>query len=812
MSYSQLILSDRPYGYWDCASLVSGQVEDLTGFDNHATISNVETNKKPIIYGPGESIKFSSNSTMTINNIYKIFFSGAEYKSASIDLFFSIKDSSTYPHTIFTIGNFMRCYVISDRIFVESGNKRASLRVDDWSSSQYLCVIYKNKSVSLTLNNLTSVSMDLGDDFIFPDSSPPSVVFGPSADPSLPLYINGIGIYTYELQYSQIIKRLSWSDYNGKPELIAIANGSEIINPIDNNSMKNFSINLSKEDILNIGEIKNLVIDGNLLTMNPIPPVSISSTDTSINYSISDSGLSFGGGTFMELSNVDNRIDVYSSIVRFQAKLDGSATNQTPFYLGPFIDGSYIELRKTDSNTFAAFVSSQYDTLTKVLESTDLGTDFSEYFNVSVIFSNNKIKLVVNDDETLEYQVPPLSDNYSFIVGNGPDKNTPFSSIIKNFCIDSYEENEPFGYEENGNYMLRFNNSFSVSQLGYWKYKLPLVSKSVSSNCYWNHGSKNIKIIINGTRMLNPGLIPDMIYTEESEISIEVYLETDDSDRDLPYLSELIIETYDDCYIPSNNGNYLISPLLSQESDSFVKVAPYEIKKDFIAPICRPDNLGIKFKRSSEVIGDDEDEPDLEDSWVYAPNIETTGATLVINSDESDSQIKVLEFMVKVDSQPAEGNPYSIFDIPGSSISLKYANSGVTTTSGYDLYIDTNLSTSGAFLEDDEVYYVVINFDTPINSDLLFGISGSGSEGFDGSMTGFTINRFDINNFSDYMSKRYQAILGRPYISKKDNNSVNVKDFSSSSQVYETSTDGKYFAMNELPKIKIVQNKWEIIK
>ena len=79
-------------------------------------------------------------------------------------------------------------------------------------------------------------------------------------------------------------------------------------------------------------------------------------------------------------------------------------------------------------------------------------------------------------------------------------------------------------------------------------------------------------------------------------------------------------------------------------------------------------------------------------------------------------------------------------------------------------------------------------------------------------MTGFTINRFDINNFSDYMSKRYQAILGRPYISKKDNNSVNVKDFSSSSQVYETSTDGKYFAMNELPKIKIVQNKWEIIK
>lgn len=811
MSYSQLVLSERPYGYWECSSLVDGKIEDMTPQDNHALISNVEINKKPIIYGADKSVKLTNESLITINNIYKIFYKGSEYKSATIELFFSIKDSSTSEHRILQIGSFLSCYIISDRIFIESGNKKASIRVDDWNSSQYLCIIYKNKSVSISLGKDYQNFINLGDEFSFPDTSPPQLVFGPSADPQLPMYINSIGLYTYQILPNQILGRLSWSDYNGKPELLAIANGSEVISPVQMDTMKNFSIDLSREEILSVGSINNLIINYGKLTMDSIPPVSVSSLLSSLNYSISDSGISFGEGTFSKTSGLYSKLDTSSSILRTQCKFDGLSTKQTISYIGPFIDGSFLHIYKSELNTVSVSLVSKFDTETNILESADIGLDYSEYFNIGVVLENNQVSLIVNGVSTTKYSITELSQNYSILIGNNPDGNSPFTSILKNFCIDDYNPEESVGYEENGRYMISFNNSFNVSQKGTWSYTLPINNKSILSSFYYNFASKNITLLINGVRVFKPGIIPEMIYNVDSEITIDIIMETKDSLNDVPFLSKLLISTYEDCYISSNNGGYSISPVPNSSTDQSSKVNAYEIKDRIISPICRPDNLGIKFKRSIPVVADIDDDLELE-SWTPTFNMETTGGFLSITNEGVGSGIRVLEFLIKIDELPSEGEEYCIFEVQSLPISLKYSNSGLVTSTGYSLYIDSVQESSGKIFDIDELYYVCVVFDQIVTSGIYLGVGSDGSDGASASMTGFAINNLEIDQLSTYLENRLNSILGRPYLSKKEDNEIRILDSSLSQQEYERSSDGKYFAMNQLPKIKIIQNKWELIK
>ena len=811
MSYSQLILSEKPYGYWDCASLQSGQLEDMTSFNNHATISNVVTGRKPIIYGPGASVKLLDNSTITIDNTYKLFFKGSESKNASVELFFSITDSANNPHQILKIGNFLECYVISDKIYLKSLDKVASIQVDTWEKTQYLCIRYGSNSVSISLNNIAPVSINLGEDFEFPDLTPPDLIFGPSAGQDKPLYINSIAIYTYLLIFTEMLMRQSWSMYSPKAENLAISNNEDIINPSLQSLKPNFSYSISDSSRFLDGDFNNIVIKENHITLPTETPVQIESLDGSLTYNIDIDGISLGGDTFINLSNAYRYLSGNNNVIRCQVKFDGLSTKQTIFSLGPFLDRSSIELYKSVSNTIILSSISSSGTESIISETSALGTNLDDYFDIAVTILDGYTKLILNGVEEDPELISYPSSNFDLYLGNSFSLDSPLTSVIKNFCIDSYNSGDDIIYTNTGLYTLKFNSSLSVSQCGTWNYKLPIPKNSVASLITYNYASKNSLLFVNGSLIESTTLIPNISYDSDNVLDIEVELKTEDSFRDPCVFSGLYISTYDSTYVSSANGRYRIGNREKETSNAYLTTDPFVLRSDRNSVLDRPKNIGIMFNAIVQTIGDNLD--DLEAvSWTAEQEIITSGAELVINDESSNNNIEILEFLIQINRIPSVGESFTIFDIDGSSIELQYSNSGISLSSGYTLYIDGQVATAGQDLEENEFYHFLIKFNSSVNSIIKLGINNEKTQGLDGSLGFFAVHNQVPSDLPNYISSRYNAIIGRPFISKSDSDSVNITDLPQSTQENEYSQDGKYFAMKELPKIKVVQNKWLTVK
>jgi hypothetical protein len=811
MSYSQLVLSEKPYGYWDCSSIVSGALDDLTTFSNNATLTNAYPNKKPIIYGPESSVMLLENSLISIDNIYKVFFKGSEDKPFSIELFFSIINSSTTPHQILKIGSFIECYVISDRIYIKSNNQVSSIKVKNWETSNYLCLRYGSGSVSITLNNLNTAAINLGTEFSFVDETPPDFIFGPSAGYDSPLYINSIAFYSFSLIDSEMLIRQSWAMYDSKSERIAIANNADIINPSVDELIPNFSYSIDTKDRFLQGYSQNIIFKDNYITLPSEPPVQIVSLDNNPQFNIDLNGISLSGDSYVDLSNAYKYFSGDYNVIRQQVTFDGLSTKQSILHIGPMLDRSSMHLYKSTSNTIVLESISSSGTATTISESGSLGSDFTQPFDISLAFLDGFVTLSVNDisedPESSAYPAP----GFDFYLGNSFSLNTPLTSKIKNFSIDSYEDGDEIIFTNTGDYTLKFNNSLSVSQRGLWNYQIEIPENSITSLINYNYASKNCYLYVNDSFIEKTTLIPNISYDSKNILNIEVELRTDDSFNYPSVFSGVSILTYDSVNIPSSNGIYRIEPIEKSQSENYVSTDPFLIRYTRATPLDRPLSLGITFNSIVPTAGDYLDDLEAE-SWTPTQSQVTSGANLVINNTSSNQDIAMLEFLIKLNRTPSTGEQFVIFDVDGSTIDLKYSDTGIVLSSGYTLYIDGQEASAGQDLEEFEFYHFLVRFTTPVSSVIKLGVNSERTVGLDGSMGFFAAHSSVPSNFESYLSLRYNSIIGRPSISKTDPDSIQITDFSGSPQEYEYSQDGKYFAMKQLPKVKIVQNKWQTIK
>lgn len=831
MSYSQLILPETPYGIWE---LSGNSPTDLTG-RNNATYTGCIFGKKPIIYGLEASTVLDEDSSITISNIYKLFLTGSETKAASLEFFFNIPDSDDEELLLVSIGSFARCYIKSDRIYLEANGSTCNILTETWDRTNYVAMVYKKGSFTLCLNDTAKKSITFPEDFTFPDSEAPDIVFGPVGNDMI-TYLNQICIYSYALSNSQISKRVEISKFSGNSDRVATAISAEIINPQYQPDMEVFSDKLSTKENFEKGIFNNIVIENDYLTLESIPPVSVSSMNSSIDFNLNMDGISFGGESYIRLDDVFSKFIGIDNVIFMSLLLDGLSTKQTILEFGPGLDYSSLSLVKTDDNKFAIIKKSTVGAEEVIIESTSLGSDFTSYFNVALIFNLNTIELLVNDISQGIEQISQLISPFTMYLGNSFSGLSPLTSKIKNFTIDKYttgvsistseilyqdsyvdeysQENETlsnpkiFPYGDIGLYTLSFQNTLSVSQKGTWSIQYPKIINSIGGTITYNYGSKNSVVIVNNKEINTSSFIPNYNYASPETIKIDAILKTGDSFNELPILDNIFIIAYETTDIVSYGGKYTLTSLPDEDNDPYNNIQPYLLTDIPSNPLDRSKNMGCKFIRNLDYFNDIDDDP-TGALATGADQLVTSGGRVVINS-ETLNQIKTFEFLFKLESLPVDDQEFTLFSVNATGgAQLSITTAGLVKTGTYDLYIDGVLTNTISNIDINEFYYVAVAFPTEVSNDLYFGINKNSQNIFNGSLSNIVINDSSPSSMSSYVNYRYEAMKGRNTITLSDSDPISISDDSGTSKTYIVSSDGSTFAMNELPKIRIVQDDWE---
>jgi hypothetical protein len=833
LSYSQLILPETPYGLWE---LSGNSPVDLTGRNNASYVGCV-FGKKPIIYGLDASTVINENSSITISNIYKLFLTGSEQKEASIEFFFNIPDSDEEEIQILDIGTFSRCYVKSDRIYLEANNTVCSVLTDTWDKTNYVAIVYKRGSISISLNNLGKKSVALPESFSFPDPIAPDIKFGPAGNDII-VYLNAVAIYSYALSETQISSRIDFSKFGGNAERVATSINGEIINPRYQTDMEILSDKLSTKSMLESGTYSNVIIESDYLTLEKIPPVTVSSRNSEVNFNLDIDGISFGGESYIELQNISSKFIGIDNVITLSLFLDGLSTRQTIFEFGAGVDYISLSLIETDNDTVSVVKKNLFGDEEMLIESSDLGSDYTSYFNIAVIFEENQIELLVNDISQGTAQLSQPLSPLQFYLGNSFSGLYPLTSKIKNFTIDNFinditnvisempyqdtyvdeysntiqvnSEEKIFLYGGVGLYTLSLQNTLNVSQRGTWQIQYPKISNSLGTIVTYNYASKNSIVTVNDQEILKSQFIPGINYENPESVKIEATLKTDNSESELPILNNVFLVAYNTMDIESSGGKYKLTSIPDEDNNPFNNIQPFLLSDIESNPLDRSQNMGAKFIRQISYLPDIEDNPDGAEQ-LDADQLITSGGRIIVNSELEEDEIKLFEFLIKFESIPSTSQEYTIFSVDRlSAESLSMNSAGLIKNGTYDLYIDGQIINSTMpTIDVNEFYYVAVVFPDTVSEDIYIGINNSLQNMLDGSISHIVINNVVPSSLSSYITYRYEAMLGRNKLSISDTDPISITDDYGTSKTYITSSDGSIFSMNELPKIRIIQNAWE---
>lgn len=870
MSYSQLVLSENPYGYWEFSDTpvyydyfpfnnieyndsyydlydegtflglsfdntvylekyfriygeniieyqnnlsytdTYGSFYDIWAFEvkdfsirsnNALVLGQPGLGYKPIVPGCQRSVKFNNTDLMIIPNIYNLFLTGSENKDFYIEMFFSIESSLIdSSHDLITVGNLFKCFVKSDKIYLQSGDSQVFVSVPTWDAANYVAVSYENRVLSLIVNNNPVQRVVLGENYLMPDLNAPDIVIGPSASSNSSFYVNSLALYSYVLTNDQVNRRLAWSNYLPSTFDISVVNEGSTFNPSYNSLISQEKILLTSSDTLSTTLVDNVEVFSDSIRLRQYSQPQIIGN----NVSISSSDTKFGSGSYLNLVNLKDVLNNYNSTIRLQAKVGGQASNltyqniynnyyglfdteETLFEFGPL--DNYISCRVYKNTDKKICVSLTYvdGTEQNIIESSAI-SNFSVYHDIALNFDNQNAYLIV-DGQQFNYSLPfpAISSSPFFRVGNSSTGDTPSAYGIKNFSIDNLTQLAELDFDSIGKYTVSMINNLTVSQKGYWYYSYTPVSPILSSYISFNTASSNSKVYVNGTQITKSGVVPGIDYQDTDPITIKIELQSQDAENDLAIFNNLYLIIYEDLTINSDDGRYVISPVAPLVTDTTVNIEPYIITTENVLHISKPSNLGIKFINGI-----------------------TTGADVESYNDNSPEDIQFLDFILKLDSNPTS-ETFTIFDT-NSTINKKlvYTSSGFQKTGDFNIYLDGELIDSGATINVGDFYHIAINFNSVAPTKLYFGVDRNVENALSGSVGLITINPNEPSSITSYLQEKYQSLIGRFSIVFNESDQLVISD-SSTSNSFIYLNDGKYFEMQELPKIKIIEDRWQTI-
>ena len=718
MSYTSLVQSDSPIGYWK----LNGSTQDLSLYNNTASISNtIRYSALPLVANSGSSMIISpSSGSVTIFNKYDAFHKGFERSNFTIEFWFSF-DSSTMTGAGYDINNSSATqYFVNDQLKIiqllngstevaviyydysknsfrfkindTSGNNTESFYiVRNLNASYYIVATYKDKSVSLSVNGDLGLSGEITDFSLFPSPnvSNYNFVISPNSinsSASMSYVINDLAFYDYKLPLLSMRKKTTWAYHNDKPNLLTTTLNTSLFELEEFDSNVCYHTEVLGNNFLENKEIFNLKIDEfEGLTHKYDLNFNL---DNSINFlasvTYSNDGVSLYNSANLTLNEFGTTVE-NDGVISFtsQIKFGGSSD-----YIFSFNQKSknLIYYSVVDSSGFYFYyydlVAASSTLLSTLATSLTSGSTYN--FGICIsdtinMYANSTSSIVANP---LDIKIE--SDSFLNIGNMVASPNSSNALKIKNFGFSDLliSNFSTVDFTQNTMFMVKFTDGLYVSQIGYWIRTLSLsqFNNISGSKITWD-GMDNVKVELsndNGFTWYSTTRGAPIPYIVASSINkdylIKVTVPFDyQIERMNQSFNNLQISIYNNLTFFTNDKNY---EFLAQVDSSSSQ--PISIQRKTQAINYRKDNFGIKFNPES---GSTNYVP----GYGYIKNL-----TSAINTYGMDFWLKPNSFtsasnyIVHVDYIISSNDIYQdiYFD--------EYSASGISASTEYYVYVDSS--------------------------------------------------------------------------------------------------------------------------
>ena len=323
MSYQYRVLADAPVGYWRLNKYVVSTYDDaeLTydepGYLYNQVLSNrlydetVTMNQGFVSHGSSAifldvlplttsssnqdfaGCKVTDSTALKIRNRpnkYKMFYSGTENLSFSMEFWLCFDDAPTTKTSIITVKTLSETsaevYAKGDKLYFTVWDGLTSYtaykQVLRWDSQMHVAVSFNGRKIQVTVNAISGETVNLPSSFIFalPNTSSMDVDYQIGPAPTGNKYvINDLAFYDYTLSENLIKNHMIWASNDSKPIDYVKETSGYFFDIEDSELMFDFKKDFFQESDYQEGLSDNLVANSTGLTIQQASP-GVSSTGT----------------------------------------------------------------------------------------------------------------------------------------------------------------------------------------------------------------------------------------------------------------------------------------------------------------------------------------------------------------------------------------------------------------------------------------------------------------------------------------------------------------------------------------------------
>lgn len=640
MSYSLLVQSEKPLGYWR----FNGSNLDSTNNLNNATVAS-GLYVSPALVANNSSAYFisgASGGSVTITNQYDAFFKNYESKDFSIEFWFSFNGNFSgngYPSSLSSASQYFSSNILNIISIMSgatqvgsinydyskntfrftisgAGNTDAYIPVRNLDTNFYIVASYSDGKTNISVNGDSGLPGTIINTINFPTKGSSNyfqINANSISQSTFGFLISDLAFYNYELSKEQKRRRVVAAYNDDKPILM-----SGIIESSMFDFKESAYHNIYHQHITGNDFLTNKIYDNNLIIhendglkavqvpsftlsdQNPTSSVTISST-SGVQMSNASTALQldkFGEFFVSEpYITITAQVSLVSNASGVVFSIPEVINNQITLYAVAASNGLYIN--SYDPNTVSTS-SILYAAATPSTASTyNLGISFSNLnFYISASGATQGTASISNPGVT-------ISAGNSLFLGNIPTSPSANTMYIKNFGINNLYQTTFSGYDftDNKMFMARLTNDLSVSQIGNYVMNVPLshfgnvlqgsrVSWTSMDNCIvqvsrtgstWTNINNGEPIPLLSANNLNNDVLLKVI------VPFEYQVETNNQS-----FYDLNISLYKDLSFLSKDGNYYLQPASDSSSSQ-----PYTVKELNYPINQRLNKFGLSFNKNS---------------------------------------------------------------------------------------------------------------------------------------------------------------------------------------------------------------------